>query len=223
MKSVALECWPICTSDGCDRDCRSRSSPFCEAHYYRLRRADQAAANPVIKSCLYCETRLTKGRIKFCSPRCFWRHNQGCPLKRQCAFCGGLYEPIGKRVTCSDECRSAHIRIQNTASYAKRNVCPKRRAVVQAGCARRRLRFKKAVVEVFDPHEVFERDSWKCGICLKQVNRKAKWPSPDSPSLDHIVPIVEGGEHSRRNTQCSHLRCNLRKNAGAGGQLRLLP
>lgn len=40
-------------------------------------------------------------------------------------------------------------------------------------------------------------------------------------ALDRIVPLADGGEHSARNAQSAHLRCNQRKHVGAGGQLRL--
>lgn len=63
--------------------------------------------------------------------------------------------------------------------------------------------------------EVFERDNWTCGICDEPVDQDIKWPDPRSVSLDHIVPLALGGAHSRANTQCSHLTCNVRKGAQA--------
>jgi 5-methylcytosine-specific restriction endonuclease McrA len=32
-----------------------------------------------------------------------------------------------------------------------------------------------------------------------------------SASVDHIIPLVLGGEHSMANVQAAHLVCNLRK------------
>jgi len=43
-----------------------------------------------------------------------------------------------------------------------------------------------------------------------------------SASLDHILPFAAGGAHLKANVQCSHLRCNIRKRTGGGGQLRLI-
>jgi 5-methylcytosine-specific restriction endonuclease McrA len=82
-------------------------------------------------------------------------------------------------------------------------------------------RARIAGAEKFSPKSIFIRDGWQCGICRKPVSRRAKWPDPASASLDHIKPLSEGGEHSSANAQCSHLRCNSRKQAGAGGQYRL--
>jgi 5-methylcytosine-specific restriction endonuclease McrA len=32
-------------------------------------------------------------------------------------------------------------------------------------------------------------------------------------SLDHVIPISAGGEHSKANTQLAHLGCNAKKQA----------
>lgn len=63
----------------------------------------------------------------------------------------------------------------------------------------------------FDKRSVFERDGWLCQLCDLPVDQSAAFPHPNSPSLDHIIPISLGGSHSPDNTQCSHLLCNQRK------------
>lgn len=77
--------------------------------------------------------------------------------------------------------------------------------------AARRARKLGATVEPFNSVEIFERDGWTCLICGDPIDRWAPYPHPDSVSLDHVVPLSRGGEHSRANTRCSHLRCNLRR------------
>jgi 5-methylcytosine-specific restriction endonuclease McrA len=77
----------------------------------------------------------------------------------------------------------------------------------------RRVRLEGATVERFDPAEVFERDGWHCGLCGGSVDRELRWPDPASASLDHVVPLVAGGAHSRANTQLAHWLCNVRKGA----------
>ena len=65
--------------------------------------------------------------------------------------------------------------------------------------------------ERFSPRAVFERDDWVCGICGEPVDPDLQWPDPMSASLDHIIPLSRSGAHTRANTQCSHLRCNISK------------
>lgn len=79
--------------------------------------------------------------------------------------------------------------------------------------ARRVRMLNAAIVEVFSDKEIFERDGWFCQLCLKKVNKRLKHPHPMSPSIDHVIPVSRGGNHSRQNVVLAHLRCNLRKHA----------
>ena len=86
---------------------------------------------------------------------------------------------------------------------------------------RKRAKRKNAIIEKFPAQEIFERDQWVCQICHKRVNKKLKWPNPMSPSLDHIKPISKGGSHERKNTQLTHLGCNMKASDGGIKQTRL--
>lgn len=52
-----------------------------------------------------------------------------------------------------------------------------------------------------------------CGICKSSMDRSLPWPDPMSKSIDHIVPLSQGGTHTRDNLQWAHLVCNIRKGA----------
>jgi 5-methylcytosine-specific restriction endonuclease McrA len=82
---------------------------------------------------------------------------------------------------------------------------------VRSVTQRRRARLRGALVEKINDLEVFERDSWKCGICNEPIDQKVKYPHPMHAQLDHIVPISKGGSHSWGNVQASHAVCNQRK------------
>ena len=77
--------------------------------------------------------------------------------------------------------------------------------------AERRLRVQAATIESFAPREVYERDGWVCQLCLLPIDAGIVWPDSMSPSVDHIVPLAKGGEHSMGNVQAAHLGCNSRK------------
>ena len=67
--------------------------------------------------------------------------------------------------------------------------------------------------------KVFARDKWTCHICGKKVRKTARYPrDPEMASLDHLVPIALGGEHSYANVACAHLRCNLSKGTKETGE-----
>jgi hypothetical protein len=75
----------------------------------------------------------------------------------------------------------------------------------------RRARRREVHVESFRDWEIFERDDWLCGICALPVDPDLRFPDPESVSLDHIVPLSEGGTHVPSNVRCSHLVCNMRR------------
>jgi len=71
--------------------------------------------------------------------------------------------------------------------------------------------------------DIAERDGWRCGVCRRRVNPRFAWPHPKSPSLDHIIPLSEGGKHDPANVRLAHLGCNIvRGNRGGGEQLLLV-
>lgn len=82
---------------------------------------------------------------------------------------------------------------------------------MQAVGYRRRARLAKAVTETFRPAEIFERDEWICGICSQAVDPALTSPEPMSASIDHIVPVSLGGNHTRANVRLAHLRCNTKR------------
>lgn len=99
-----------------------------------------------------------------------------------------------------------------TAEYAA-GLKQRKRASATAARHARRMRVEVATVEHFDPHEIYERDGWVCRLCGEPVNPAATWPDPLSASLDHVMPIIAGGAHSRANSQTAHWICNVRKGA----------
>ena len=55
-------------------------------------------------------------------------------------------------------------------------------------------------------YKVFERDSYKCHYCKKQLTRF-------SATLDHIQPVSEGGDNSFDNLVTACLHCNSKRGA----------
>ena len=72
-----------------------------------------------------------------------------------------------------------------------------------------RMRGSNAVP--IDRRAIFERDGWVCQLCGGAIDPECQYPSPQSPSLDHIVPLAKGGSHTQGNVQAAHLFCNMRK------------
>lgn len=76
---------------------------------------------------------------------------------------------------------------------------------------RYRARKVAATVESFSHAEIFDRDGWTCHICSTGIDQSLQYPHPLSVSLDHVVPLIRGGAHSRANVAAAHLTCNSSK------------
>ena len=72
--------------------------------------------------------------------------------------------------------------------------------------AKRRARLKGATVEDVDRRVVFDLHGGVCGICRESVLF-------DAMTIDHVIPLVAGGQHRYSNVQPAHLSCNSRKGA----------
>lgn len=65
------------------------------------------------------------------------------------------------------------------------------------------------------------RDGWSCHLCGARVDPSLIGTKDKMrPSVDHLVPISDGGLDEMANTRIAHLRCNARR--GAGGTVQLL-
>ena len=90
---------------------------------------------------------------------------------------------------------------------------------IRAQGQKRRAQIASVFLETVREDRVYQRDNWLCQICGEPVDPELKHPNPKSVSLDHIIPLSRGGEHSYANTQCSHLVCNLRKGSKLKGKV----
>lgn len=209
-----------CSIDGCASLVVAMG--WCNHHWKRYNdTGDPLAPNPRKRErvCAICHGKYlgTKRRSKTCSEACKKTYkaryarelaavrrfrNPHPPLvthQAVCDCCGKIFDANGKRWRyCSRKCFRAY----------------KNRANWKHDLKRRRL-MVDAFVEMFDRQEIFVRDGWICQLCHEPIDQAARWPNQMSASVDHIIPITLGGEHSRANVQASHLICNIRK----GGRL----
>lgn len=55
---------------------------------------------------------------------------------------------------------------------------------------------------------VMERDEWTCQLCMEPLEVEAGPQSDWYPSLDHVIPQSQGGEHTVGNLRAAHRWCN---------------
>lgn len=79
---------------------------------------------------------------------------------------------------------------------------------------RERLRPGAALDGTVTRRRVLERDAWKCWICEESIPDTA-WVQelfqPEYGTVDHVVPVSEGGGHTWENVRAAHLWCNAKR------------
>lgn len=238
----------ICAACGAPFTTSQPKQVYCTRECGRQHRVRPPWAEQVLRHsqerrrCAWCGRSFDyhpKQRTRFCNGSC---RNAArgprphCRLVRwRCIDCGisGLTRYQRKRCPAcawlhihakSIECKNCGQAIVSTIRYPKHWCSPHceakwRRERAHALAQVRRARQHAGFIERIYRHKVFERDRYRCGICGRKTDRRAQVPEPSAPTLDHIVPLKLGGEHSYANVQCAHFICNSRK--GASGQLSL--
>ena len=200
----------ICNTDGCYNEALFKNQ-YCQECYDKKEAEKQSCRLHFLK-CKNCDKPFissNKGK-KYCSETCYRDYYLRSPIKRNCVVCGKEYDFIfddGFNVVCSKECQKE---LNRESHRNSKHI--------------RRIRKATAFVEHVSTVKLFKRDRKRCQLCGKKLNLKRPVPHPLAATIDHIIPLSKGGEHSYRNTQLACFKCNCAKsnNQAAGGeQLRM--
>jgi len=179
--------------------------------YYKGRGAGPSFVRRLCKGCGgWWAPELGNRRTFYCSDRCLEARPATPPIPAcrltSCLDCGqwGVY-PKAKR--CS-HCRSVIEHLQGVTSNAKSS--RRRRSVYRQGD--RSITWQS----------VGQRDDWRCHICSKTVKQYGSAKDPLSASVDHLIPLSDGGRHEWDNVALAHRRCNSKRGNQGTVQLRLV-
>jgi hypothetical protein len=159
-----------------------------------------------------------------------------------CGFCEMSFEHRGssRRQFCSEWCRRAvggHVPLSFSIYPAHCRRCGKcyigtddRQEYCSRVCTRRAGKNRRKhlertalrVGESFTLREIAERDGWRCHLCHKKVPDREYAARDRDPTMDHLIPLSEGGTHTRLNVALAHNRCNWERSASGAAQLRLV-
>lgn len=205
----------LCAFCGCSFNVPSNSrkkfcNRKCRIHWQTKKNSIIAAErrSHTLLVCPECGVEFTPANNlhqEYCSPDCRKKHN-GHESKTKTCSVNGCARPMIARGMCSMHYKRwlrSQGKLQEPWNERRRKNYERRRARKKSN----------GIVEDFENVEIFERDNWVCGICGLKVDKSLRYPDPMSASLDHRIPLSKGGSHTRSNVQCSHLRCNVSKNA----------
>ena len=120
-----------------------------------------------------------------------------------CRNCGKEFERRWRlHASCSDEC----------AAQLKRDL------------NRRKMNARRTAMtgEPYSLHDLFVASGGKCHICGNKVNMNLSGSHPNGPTVDHLLPLSDGGFDCRTNVALAHRQCNVKRGTGGTVQLRLV-
>lgn len=121
-----------------------------------------------------------------------------------CKVCGTKIITVygdKRRNICSEDCEKA-LKLMHKRSTEKHKEKRKERKH-----AREKL-INKIKKENVSYEELYERDKGICKICGMPISKNRKINNNWDGTVDHIVPLSCGGEHSNSNCQITHRICN---------------
>jgi len=206
----------ICECGECTK-CRHRD--YMRRYYHERKNAaevlrdktygSRSSGGKAVSPCSWCgrevETtvRMLESGKRFCSRACKDAARQAkdkqarleAKSERACRHCGGTLSKAMRSdaVFCSERCNSA----AHGLKRGNGRVGPGRRREIERAY-------------------IISRDQGRCHICGARCR-------PDEVTLDHLIPLAEGGTHAPENLRVAHLSCNTSKGAReANDQLMLV-
>ena len=191
---------------------------------------DQRTRDSYRHTCMACEGRNTPPGTKNC-PKCGRRKalNAFYPSRKSrvgvyswCKPCmdnrKNLYRAKNReQQRIRDRAYYQHHKNRLRAKALAWQKTPKGRLYCAANQMLRYARQRNApLIEKIDRLAIYIRDNGRCHICHHKVSLKTF-------TLDHLVPLARGGEHTARNQAVAHRTCNTKRGTGRlPAQLRLL-
>lgn len=223
----------LCEEPGCPYQAQARGK--CNSHYSAWRR-DQKAHSVTCESC-GTTTNVSESGQRFCSRKCSGKFNgpgarirsaelaaearasreagrrqielyrapkrvaphvvhieaPGRWISARCQVCDGSFLNRDHSLACSAECDAI------------------RRKGMKRLEADRRARKKNAFVANVYRKDIFEADDYICHLCNEPTDPTLVAPEHRAPTIDHVIPLANGGTHEPANCRTACFICNSRK------------
>lgn len=161
------------------------------------------------RTCQLCDARIPDtldARAKYCSVRCRTARTSHPIFVITCERC---LAPAVKRRSlgrfCSDACRT---RQRDTDKDLNRRKNARRRLLGRSG------RYKLA--------DIAARDGHRCHLCNRKVDMSLSGDHKQGPTIDHLIPLADGGDDVASNVALAHRSCNCARGSRGTAQLRLV-
>ncbi|MFE2041664.1 HNH endonuclease [Streptomyces sp. NPDC059477] len=140
-----------------------------------------------------------------------------------CEACGSSYRQLRRTQRwCSQSCAGPNKPGSGPRGGLSPEARERQRLYWQAKNRRRRAAKRGGVSEQYTLAAIAARDRFVCRLCRRRVAMKQVVPHPKAPTIDHVIPVCEGGDDTRANVQLACFRCNSVKGPRGSQQLALI-
>ena len=235
-----LNPWPTCTTPDCHNIPRSRYGGYCAHCRYQNTIAERPNKwRNAGKPCAECGLPLGRYQGKYCSTRCSNRASRRKDRKRNPDKHRARRRRRDERKRERRHLEKLELRSQGafvkqcpvcdatfdsfTDKGRLKTYCTKR-CENKAHEHRRRARKRDAFIEVVSVKKLLKWQDGRCYHCNCKIRLDVEAPHPKSLTLDHLIPLVLGGEHSYANTaaSCWDCNCTIKGTKAINEQLKLL-
>lgn len=197
----------------CGRECSfAHKRKASEDRVARL--ASEKSALPATaydKTCCHCGTAFISmsPAAKYCCKPCSGAASRG--RSKFAVYMRDRYRKerqlTAKNVRCQ-ECGNAFKAYRTKATFCSVACCDRNHDRMRSI----RKRTTARPLENINPVDVFNAAGWMCQECgIETPKEKRGRHRPDSPEIDHVMPLARGGTHTRGNVQCLCRSCNMKK------------
>lgn len=157
----------------------------CESDYKHQEKLERIKIKKILKE----KEKAEKARIKAEQKRIEEERKEAERIKT-CVECGKVFHAItANNIYCSKVCRN---RVENRKKDKRLNKC----------------KIKDYSINLID---VYKKDNGICQGCHQLLTFGDDRNDDMYPSIDHIIPVAKGGNHSWDNVQLMCRRCNYLK------------
>ena len=210
--------WSGPVSVYCGDKCKNEARAVRSRELRDIRRPLSSCLNPYCLH-LFSEPR----RTVYCSAEC-------SAVAQECRKGKEAGEAAAIRLGFLDACRIYYFQCCDCDSPIVRKWKRPGKFPCCRPCARRRYlehmarknhKRRAAGPKVLSVYELAKRDGEHCNTCRRKVDMtlsgRAKW----GPTIDHLVPVTDGGTNDPSNLALAHRHCNVVRNATGPAQLLL--
>lgn len=185
---------------------RQPETVFAKTYAFRMYRAVVVCPGCGIEFEAHHPTRLyccTRCKFLYIAARSLWQCDV-CEAKLEY----GVHSTVPQFVDEHLECRIRYLNENGRANDCRCPECKRVKGITGTLPVADSVKQRRPRAHGKHRQTVLERDNYICRLCWEPTDPNARPGEADYPTLDHIIPVIDGGDDSLENLQTAHRWCN---------------